>query len=597
MNKLHFTFLFLLSFTLMFGQELRVTEKITNLSSKIDDGVIELTVENGSEPFQYQWNVNRISLNDSKADKLTEGIPYQVIISDANGKTVTKSFTVPAHEVSEKLNAQMKPIVEVIGEAIFFDPFAALGIYDPVIKDDYGSIVYHPNGTPKKNAFPFIVLWLVIGAIFFTIYMNFINLKGVKHAFQLIRGDYDKPGDDGEVSHFQALVTALSGTVGLGNIAGVAVAISLGGAGATFWMIVAGFLGMSSKFVECTLGVKYRKLNENGEVSGGPMYYLAEGLKRKGFAKLGKILAIMFAVLCVGGSFGGGNMFQANQSFAQLENVFPTFQGFGFYYGLVIAALVAFVIIGGIKKIASVTDKVVPFMVGIYILASLVVIFANIANIGDAFKQIFSGAFTADGITGGVVGVLIVGFQRAAFSNEAGVGSAAIAHSAVKTDEPVSEGIVALLEPFVDTIVVCTMTSLVLIFSGYAANTQGFQGAALTSAAFSSIFPWFQYVLLVAIILFAFSTMISWSYYGMKAWTFLFGNTRRMENIYKLLFLCFIVLGSSVGLGAVIDFSDMMILGMAFPNILGLYFLSREVKDDLKDYFRKLKNGGIKKYN
>jgi AGCS family alanine or glycine:cation symporter len=426
--------------------------------------------------------------------------------------------------------------------------------------------------------------------------MGFINLKGIKHAYQLIRGDYDKPGDAGEVSHFQALVTALSGTVGLGNIAGVAVAISIGGAGATFWMILAGFLGMSSKFVECTLGVKYRRLNDLGEVSGGPMYYLSEGLSRKGYAGLGKVLAVVFAVLAIGGSFGGGNMFQANQSFAQLANVFPVFVGNGFWYGLVVAFFVGIVIIGGIKKIASVTDKIVPFMVGLYVITSLIIIFVNFAHIGDAFSEIYYGAFTADGISGGVIGVLVVGFQRAAFSNEAGVGSAAIAHSAVKTDEPVSEGIVSLLEPFVDTIVVCTMTALVLIFSGYAQDTQGLTGSALTSAAFSSVLPWFKYVLLVAIILFAFSTMISWSYYGMKSWTYLFGNTKKMENVYKVLFLVFVVVGSSASLGAVIDFSDMMILGMAFPNILGLYFLSSEVKADLKEYFRKLKSGEIKKF-
>jgi AGCS family alanine or glycine:cation symporter len=443
---------------------------------------------------------------------------------------------------------------------------------------------------------PLVVLWLVVGATFFTIYMGFINLKGIKHAYQLIRGDYDKPGDAGEVSHFQALVTALSGTVGLGNIAGVAVAISIGGAGATFWMILAGFLGMSSKFVECTLGVKYRRLNDLGEVSGGPMYYLSEGLSRKGYAGLGKVLAVVFAVLAIGGSFGGGNMFQANQSFAQLANVFPVFVGNGFWYGLVVAFFVGIVIIGGIKKIASVTDKIVPFMVGLYVITSLIIIFVNFAHIGDAFSEIYYGAFTADGISGGVIGVLVVGFQRAAFSNEAGVGSAAIAHSAVKTDEPVSEGIVSLLEPFVDTIVVCTMTALVLIFSGYAQDTQGLTGSALTSAAFSSVLPWFKYVLLVAIILFAFSTMISWSYYGMKSWTYLFGNTKKMENVYKVLFLVFVVVGSSASLGAVIDFSDMMILGMAFPNILGLYFLSSEVKADLKEYFRKLKSGEIKKF-
>lgn len=475
--------------------------------------------------------------------------------------------------LDEKINDIIKPAVDAMASVFFYKPLEAFG-FD----------------------MPLVVLWLVVGATFFTIYMGFINLKGIKHAYQLIRGDYDKPEDEGEVSHFQALVTALSGTVGLGNIAGVAVAISLGGAGATFWMILAGFLGMSSKFVECTLGVKYRKLNDLGEVSGGPMYYLSEGLRRKGFANLGKILAVVFAILAVGGSFGGGNMFQANQSFAQLVNVFPVFEGKGFWYGLVVAFFVGIVIIGGIKKIAKVTDKIVPFMVAIYVITSLIIILVNFAHIGDAFREIFSGAFTADGITGGVVGVLVVGFQRAAFSNEAGVGSAAIAHSAVKTDEPVSEGIVALLEPFVDTIVVCTMTALVLIFSGYAHDTQGLEGSALTSAAFSSVLPWFKYVLLVAIILFAFSTMISWSYYGMKSWTFLFGNTKKMENLYKIFFLIFVVLGSSASLGAVIDFSDMMILGMAFPNILGLYFLSGEVKDDLKDYFKRLKSGEIKKY-
>jgi alanine or glycine:cation symporter, AGCS family len=475
--------------------------------------------------------------------------------------------------LDEKVNDLVKPAVDAMSNVFFYKPFASIGF-----------------------EMPLVVLWLVVGATFFTIYMGFINLKGIKHSIQLIRGDFDNPNDKGEVSHFQALVTALSGTVGLGNIAGVAVAISIGGAGATFWMILAGFLGMSSKFVECTLGVKYRRLNDLGEVSGGPMYYLSEGLRRKGYAGLGKVLAVLFAILAIGGSFGGGNMFQANQSFAQLANVFPVFEGKGFYYGLVVAFFVGIVIIGGIKKIASVTDKIVPIMVGLYVVTSLIIITVNIANIGDAIADIFAGAFTADGIKGGVIGVLVVGFQRAAFSNEAGVGSAAIAHSAVKTEEPISEGIVSLLEPFVDTIVVCTMTALVLIFTGYAADTGGMEGSALTSAAFSSVLPWFKYVLLIAIILFAFSTMISWSYYGMKSWTYLFGNTKRMENVYKILFLCFVVVGASASLGAVIDFSDMMILGMAFPNILGLYFLSGEVKADLKDYFRRLKSGEIKKY-
>jgi AGCS family alanine or glycine:cation symporter len=475
--------------------------------------------------------------------------------------------------IDEKINDFIKPAVDSLGEVIFYQPFASMGF-----------------------EMPLVVMWLIIGAVFFTVYMGFINLRGVKHAVDLIRGKYDKPGDKGEVSHFQALVTALSGTVGLGNIAGVAVAISVGGPGATFWIIVAGFLGMSSKFVECTLGVKYRKINELGEVSGGPMYYLSEGLSKKGLPRLGKFLAVLFAILCVGGSFGGGNMFQANQSFAQLANVFPVFNGFGFVYGVFLALLVGIVIIGGIKKIASVTDKMVPFMVGLYLFASLYIIIVNIANIGDAFSIIFKGAFTPEGISGGIIGVLIVGFKRAAFSNEAGVGSAAIAHSAVKTEHPISEGIVSLLEPFVDTIVVCTMTALVLVFTGFATNTNGMEGSALTSAAFSSVVPWFKYVLLITIVLFAFSTMISWSYYGMKAFTFLFGNNKKIENLYKVIFLVFVVVGSSASLGAVIDFSDMMILAMGFPNILGLYLLSGEVKSDLKSYFTRVKSGEIKKF-
>lgn len=475
--------------------------------------------------------------------------------------------------IDEKINDIIKPAVDALGEVIFYQPFASMGF-----------------------EMPLVVLWLIVGAVFFTVYMGFINLRGVKHSLDLIRGKYDKPGDKGEVSHFQALVTALSGTVGLGNIAGVAVAISVGGPGATFWIIFAGFLGMSSKFVECTLGVKYRKINSLGEVSGGPMYYLSEGLSKKGLPKLGKFLAVLFAVLCVGGSFGGGNMFQANQSFAQLANVFPVFNGFGFVYGIFLALLVGIVIIGGIKKIAKVTDKLVPFMVGLYLIASLYIIFANISNIGEAFSIILKGAFTPDGITGGIIGVLIVGFKRAAFSNEAGVGSAAIAHSAVKTEHPISEGLVSLLEPFVDTIVVCTMTALVLVFTGFATNTAGMEGSALTSAAFSSVVPWFKYVLLITIVLFAFSTMISWSYYGMKAFTFLFGDNKKMENLYKVIFLVFVVIGSSASLGAVIDFSDMMILAMGFPNILGLYLLSGEVKSDLKEYFRKVKSGEIKKF-
>lgn len=463
---------------------------------------------------------------------------------------------------------------------------------------DYGEDGYallNPNGTKKTADIPFIVVWLVLGALFFTIRFKFINFKGAKHAIQLVRGVYDDPNDKGEVSHFQALTTALSATVGLGNIASVAIAISIGGAGATFWMIIAGLLGMASKFTECTLGVKYRTINDRGNVSGGPMYYLSEGLKKKNLAGLGKFLAVFFAVLCIGASFGGGNMFQANQAYAQVSDTFGM-KGMGMIFGIILAGLVGVVIIGGIKSIAKVTDKIVPVMVGVYVITALIIIGMNFSMVDEAFSQIFNGAFSPEALKGGFVGVLIIGFQRAAFSNEAGVGSASIAHSAVKTKEPVSEGTVALLEPFVDTVLVCTMTSLVLIFTGFAADPDGLTGAELTSSAFSREIPWFKYVLSLAIVLFAFSTMISWSYYGLKAWTYLFGGSKRSTFMYQGLFLVFVIVGATVGLGSVLVFSDMMILGMAFPNIIGLIILSNEVNIDMKDYFGRIKSGAIKRF-
>ncbi len=483
------------------------------------------------------------------------------------------------YDVDDKA-AQTAPETGVIGRIAFSEPISLM----------------HPNGDPQKKNIPFIVVWLVIGAIFFTLKMGFVNFRGLRHAVSLIRGKYDNPADAGEVSHFQALTTALSATVGLGNIAGVAVAIVIGGAGATFWMIVAGLLGMASKFTECTLGVKYRKINDKGVVSGGPMFYLSEGLAKRKMKGFGKVLAVFFAILCVGGSFGGGNMFQANQAFAQVSSKIEFFQGNGAIFGVILAILVALVILGGIRSIAKVTDKIVPLMVGVYVSFAVIIILMNIENLGLAFTAIFDGAFSPSALKGGVIGVLIVGFQRAAFSNEAGVGSASIAHSASRTEEPVSEGIVALLEPFIDTVVVCTMTALVLIFTGFADKTGGLTGTELTSAAFSSVFSWFDWVLLFAILMFAFSTMISWSYYGLKAWTYLFGTSRKIEFAYKGLFLIFIVVGSSVGLGSVLDFSDLMILGMAFPNILGLVIMSGEVKKDLIEYFRKIKSGEIKRF-
>ena len=505
---------------------------------------------------------------------------------------------------SEKINAFFEPIVAEMQKILFFDPFEWVGVYDPIIYDEQGQPVLNELGEPIKASLPIVVVWLIIGAVFFTLYLGFVNVKGFRHAIDIVRGKYDNPDDKGEVSHFQALTTALSATVGLGNIAGVAIAIVIGGPGATFWMIIAGLLGMSSKFVECTLGVKYRKIDVFGQVSGGPMYYLYMGLKKRNMKWLGAILSVIFSILVIGGSFGGGNMFQANQAFAQFSSMIPALQGHGFTFGLVLAVLVGMVIIGGIKSIAKVTDKIVPLMAVFYVGTALIIIMMNIGQIGEAFRLIFEGAFETDALKGGIIGVLIVGFQRASFSNEAGAGSAAIAHSAVKTQEPISEGYVALLEPFVDTVVICTMTALVIIFTGFYANPDQLQGAELTSQAFASVFSWFPYLLVIAIFLFAFSTMISWSYYGLKGFDYLFGgfsekylgSRKYSDTFYRLLFLSFIVVGSSSSLGAVTDFSDMMILSMGFPNIIGLLIMAPEVKRDLKSYLARIKSGEIKAF-
>ena len=461
------------------------------------------------------------------------------------------------------------------------------------------------------TAFPWIVMWLVIGASIFTIYFGFIQFKAFGHAISLVKGDYADPNDAGEVSHFQALATALSGTVGLGNIAGVAVAVGIGGPGATFWMILAGLLGMASKFTECTLGVKYRNEYADGSVSGGPMYYISKGFLERGKPG-GKFLAVMFSIFCILGAFGGGNMFQANQAHAQISGIVGDFPGW--ITGILFAAVVFAVIVGGIKSIAQVTEKVVPFMGILYVAAAFVVLLVNFDQIGWAFGQIFAGAFTGLGVAGGFVGALIQGFKRAAFSNEAGVGSAAIAHSAVKTKEPITEGIVSLLEPFIDTVVICTMTALVITISGQLlidpatgnymlnqagtaiATVDGNSGVSLTSAAFATGFSWFPYVLAIAVVLFAFSTMISWSYYGLKAWTYLFGEGKTKELVFKVIFCIFVVIGAAANLGPVIDFSDAAIFAMAVVNISALYVLMPIVKQEMNSYFSRLKSGELKKF-
>ena len=477
-----------------------------------------------------------------------------------------------------------------------------------------GGKIFYPIPLEAKKAdgtqqsVPFAVLLLVLGAAYFTVRMGFISLKAFGHAISITAGRYDSKNETGDVSHFQALTTALSATVGLGNIAGVTTAIALGGPGAAFWMILAGFLGMSSKFVECTLGQKYREVRPDGRIMGGAMYYLSRGLAELDLAPLGKIFAVAFAVLCIGGSFAGGNAYQVNGSLDAIGQTLPDLKQYPWLYGLVMVALTAVVIIGGIRRIASTADKIVPFMCGIYVLAGMVILLKNASAVPAAISTIISMAFTADAARGGVIGVLVWGFRRAAFSNEAGVGSAAIAHAAAKTEYPVREGIVALLEPFVDTIIVCTMTALVIVVTGaWDYNSPDInpefikqytfengvatdvQGAALTSAAMDSQIPGFRYVLAVATFLFAYSTMISWSYYGERCWAWLFGEG--LSNVYRGIFLVFTFLGSVISAKNVMEFGDLMIFGMMIPNMLGLFLLSGGVARDLNAYWAKFKSG------
>jgi len=516
---------------------------------------------------------------------------------------------------SSALSAQEKGLDRRIDEA--FKPFS----------DFITNVVFF-----EVLGTPFVLILLVGSALFFTLYFGFPNIRYFGTAINVVRGKYDEieteghgaeksevnivDGDitgtirdesqEGEVSHFQALATAVSGTVGNGNIAGVALAIALGGPGATFWMIICGLLGMSTKFVECTLGVQYRDVDENGTVYGGPMYFLKKGLSNKGFAKLGKVVAALFAIFCIGGSFGGGNAAQSNQATIVIKELFGLESTMaGTIIGLVIAVVVGVIIIGGIKRIASVTEKVVPLMAVMYIIACLYIIGSNFALVDDAISQIVTEAFKPKAIgVGGVIGVLLIGFRRAAFSNEAGAGSASIAHSAVKTKYSASEGLVALLEPFIDTVLICTMTALVIVIYNmggvfdYGGDGSGvvlidgmpYEGAGITSKAFANYIPYSNIFLTIAVVLFAVSTMISWSYYGLQSWKFLFGRGQVMDLTYKFLFLVFIIIGAAASMDSIWAFSDAMIFAMVFPNMVGLYFLFPEVKQQLKRYLKAIKS-------
>ena len=488
---------------------------------------------------------------------------YKLILLTLTSLNPIKLFA----SIDENINDFLEPVSEIVSGIVFYSL---------------------PLGSTNVEL---IVIWLILGGLFCTFYFRFVNFSAFKHSIDLVRGKFSNSDSSGEVSHFKALSTALSGTVGLGNIGGVAVAISLGGPGATFWMILSGLLGMSLKFCECTLGVKYRNLNPDGSVSGGAMYYLTKGLSEKGMPLLGKFLAYMFAVFCVFASLGGGNMFQVNQSLDLVIYVSGGQGGFldtnSWFYGLIFAFLLGVVIIGGIKRIAAVTSKLVPSMAAIYLIAAIIILIVNAEYLPAAVKSIFIGAFSPEGVTGGFLGVLILGFRRAVFSNEAGIGSAPIAHSAVKTNEPVTEGIVSLLEPFIDTVVICTITALVIVTTGVFNTGEGIEGARMTSEAFGSVLPWFPYILALVAMLFAFSTAISWSYYGVKAITFIFGERKFVELSYKLIFCFFAIIGASLDLTKVIDLSDSSLFLMAIPNLIGVYLLAGVVKKEFAKYKEK----------
>ncbi|MEE1928126.1 alanine/glycine:cation symporter family protein [Streptomyces sp. TRM 70351] len=480
--------------------------------------------------------------------------------------------------VDEAINGFVEPVANFLGDIVFYS--------------------VNINGTD----FPLIVGWLVVAGLVFTGYFGFAQLKHIPVAYRLVRGKYDQKDAPGEVNHFQALTSAVSGTVGLGNIAGVAIAISIGGPGATFWMVLCGLLGMATKFVECTLGVKYREFNADGSVNGGPMLYLRKGLAEMGLPTLGKVLAVLSALMLLFFTFFGGNLFQINQSLEQIvsvtggdDSLFAT-SGGAIFYGLLVAALVALVLIGGMRSIGAVTSRLVPTMAIVYVIACLLVITFNITAVPDALGTIFSEAFNPQGVAGGLLGALIVGFQRAAFSNEAGIGSAPIAHSAVKTKRPATEGLVAMMEPFIDTVVICTMTALTIVIaggpryqetrdaamSGESIDTSTSAGISITSDAFDTALPWFPAVLTVAVVLFAFSTVITWGYYGLKCWGYLFGHSKTGDLVYKILFSVIIVAGTLLSLGTLVSLSDSTVFLAALFNIIGLYLLAPVVKKELR---------------
>ncbi|QQG35503.1 MAG: alanine:cation symporter family protein [Micavibrio aeruginosavorus] len=482
--------------------------------------------------------------------------------------------------IDQKIDAMFKSFADV-SEAILF----------------YGVKFNVPDaaGVMVEKSFPLILIWLMAAGLFFTAYLWFPNLRYFWHSFNVVRGKHEEPDAEGQINNFQALMASLAGTVGLGNIAGVAVAVSVGGPGAVVWMVMMAFIGMSTKFAEVTAGVKYRRcfVNARGEkdVSGGPMYYLQDIFSSRGKPKLGKILAIVFALCCIGGAIGGGNMFQANQTYIQFLNASggdaSWLAGKGWMFGIVLSILTGIVIIGGIKSIANVSSMLVPVMAILYLLAGFFVIIMNFDQVPEALGIIFKEAFTPTAGLAGLAGAMLTGIQRASFSNEAGLGSAAIVQSCARTQEPVRQGIAAMMGPFIDTVIICLMTALVIVITGVYESGQGMAGVELTSNAFASEIPWAPWMLAFTVFMFAYSTLIGWGYYGVKASTFIFGEKPIVEMTFKIVFCLFVIVGCAADLTNVIRFTDSMILSMAFPNLIGLYVMAPELKRDLQAYVSK----------
>ncbi len=512
----------------------------------------------------------------------------------------------PAWADSDEDLSLLASVNEVVAAVLFFDLAFGSVQLDVVNRD--GSPVYDEDGNPKKRvvAVPFLVMLLILGGIFFTFWYRWITVRGFKHSIDVIRGKFDRPEDTGEISHFRALTSALSATVGLGNIAGVAIAIQLGGPGAVFWMMIAAIFGMGEKFCTCVLSQMYRKVNSDGSISGGAMYYVDLGLKQMGghWKTIGKVLAVMYGFMIMGGAIGGGNMFQVNQTAEAFRSTFGIPESYNWLIGVIMAVLVGVVIIGGIKRIGAATSKIIPAMCGIYVIASLFIIFSNITKVPETIGLIFTMAFSDNAFYGGIVGVFVWGIKRAAFSNEAGLGSAAIAHAAAKTDEPVREGIIGMIGPFIDTIIVCTMTALVVIITGawndpsIVEAGQKNVGVALTTTAFKSVIGWFPYILTICIGLFAYSTMISWCYYGERGWVYLLdhfnGIGLKTVIVFRVIFVGCILFGAINTLADVLEFSDLLILSMAFPNIVGSIILAPRVLEIVKDYWGRYTSGVMK---